>query len=198
MCAPISCRLANVVEPKYLMAFGLAAVAIAMWHSTSLEPECGFWVLRLDAAVSNDRSAVPLCADQHSGLFRTPSRIHGKGILSDQCRAQSRWKHRHIVGEHGTDATRAIPSIASGRIRNTVIIQLSAKRVTEFFVAQGSSLITAQGQAVGWIGQTILNQSVLISYMDVFWGCSIFALLMVPLALTVRNVKQTKETVGHD
>jgi DHA2 family multidrug resistance protein len=70
-------------------------------------------------------------------------------------------------------------------------------RVAEFFVSQGSSLITAQQQAVGWIGQTILNQSVLISYMDAFWGCSIFALLVVPLALTVRNVKQTTETVNH-
>jgi MFS transporter, DHA2 family, multidrug resistance protein len=70
-------------------------------------------------------------------------------------------------------------------------------RVAEFFVSQGSSLITAQQQAVGWISQTILNQSVLISYMDAFWGCSIFALLVVPLALTVRNVKQTTETVGH-
>ena len=69
--------------------------------------------------------------------------------------------------------------------------------MTEFFVAKGSLLITAQGQAVGWIGQTILNHSVLISYMDVFWGCSIFSLLMVPLALTVRNVKQPTEMVGH-
>jgi DHA2 family multidrug resistance protein len=75
--------------------------------------------------------------------------------------------------------------------------QHTLDRVTEFFVSQGSSLITAQGHAVGWIGQTILNQSVLISYMDVFWDCSIFALLMVPLALTVRNVKQTTETAGH-
>jgi DHA2 family multidrug resistance protein len=75
--------------------------------------------------------------------------------------------------------------------------QHTLDRVAEFFVSQGSSLITAQQQAVGWIGQTILKQSVLISYMDVFWGCSIFALLMVPLAPTVGNVDQTTETDGH-
>jgi hypothetical protein len=33
--------------------------------------------------------------------------------------------------------------------------------------------------------------------MDVFWGYSIFALLMVPLALTVKKVNQATETVGH-
>ena len=33
--------------------------------------------------------------------------------------------------------------------------------------------------------------------MDVFWGRSILALLMVPLAPTVRKINQTTETVGH-
>jgi hypothetical protein len=33
--------------------------------------------------------------------------------------------------------------------------------------------------------------------MAVFWGYSIFALLLVPLALMVRNVNQTTETAGH-
>jgi hypothetical protein len=39
--------------------------------------------------------------------------------------------------------------------------QHTLDRVAEFFVSQGSSLITAQQQAVGWIGQTILNQAAL-------------------------------------
>jgi hypothetical protein len=34
---PISDRLANIMQPEHLMALGLAAVSIVMWHSISLE-----------------------------------------------------------------------------------------------------------------------------------------------------------------
>jgi DHA2 family multidrug resistance protein len=70
-------------------------------------------------------------------------------------------------------------------------------QLTEFFVGQGSSLVTAQRQAVGWIGHTIADQSVLLSYIDVFWGCTLLALLMAPLALTLKSVKLSKAAVGH-
>jgi hypothetical protein len=39
---PISDRLANVVQPEYLMALGLATASIVMWHSISLEQNAGF------------------------------------------------------------------------------------------------------------------------------------------------------------
>ena len=42
MLMPISDRLANIVQPEYLMALGLAAVSIVIWHSISLEQNAGF------------------------------------------------------------------------------------------------------------------------------------------------------------
>jgi DHA2 family multidrug resistance protein len=196
---PISGRLANVVQPKYLMAFGLAAVAIAMWHSTSLDQNAGFgffaW-MRLYQMIGLPFLFVPIntvayselrpeSTGQASSLINVARNLGGSigiSLANTELMQRAQFHQSRLVET-------AIPSSSN--------YQHTLDRVTEFFVSQGSSLIAARQQAVGWIGQTILNQSVLISYMDVFWGCSIFALLMVPLALAVRNVKQTTETVGH-
>ncbi|MEI2559217.1 hypothetical protein V8939_19150, partial [Acinetobacter pittii] len=38
-------------------------------------------------------------------------------------------------------------------------------RMTDFFIAQGSSLLQAQQQAVQWIGQQVQTQASFLSYM---------------------------------
>jgi DHA2 family multidrug resistance protein len=58
-------------------------------------------------------------------------------------------------------------------------------------------LVLAQKQAIGWIGQTILSQAQLLSYMDVFYWCALFSLLMVPLALSLKKVQLGQAPAGH-
>ena len=60
--------------------------------------------------------------------------------------------------------------------------------MTQYFLAQGSSLPEAQQQAVGWIGQQV-TQASFLAYMDVFWVLMLLSLAAVPLALTLRKVK---------
>jgi MFS transporter, DHA2 family, multidrug resistance protein len=62
-------------------------------------------------------------------------------------------------------------------------------QVTNFFVAQGSSLIQAQQQAIDWIGQQVQTQASFLGYMDAFWVLMLISLSAVPLALTLRKVK---------
>ena len=62
-------------------------------------------------------------------------------------------------------------------------------RVTDAFVAQGSSLGEAQRRAIGWIGQQVQTQAALLSYIDVFWTLMLVSAAAVPLALTLRKVK---------
>jgi DHA2 family multidrug resistance protein len=61
--------------------------------------------------------------------------------------------------------------------------------VTNFFVAQGSSLIQAKQQAIAWIGQQVQTQASLLGYVDAFWVLMLISLAAVPLALTLRKVK---------
>ena len=71
-------------------------------------------------------------------------------------------------------------------------------RMTDFFIAQGSSLLQAQQQAVQWIGQQVQTQASFLSYMDAFWVLMLISLSAIPLALTLRKVKLgSPAPVGH-
>jgi MFS transporter, DHA2 family, multidrug resistance protein len=74
-------------------------------------------------------------------------------------------------------------------IPSNVQYQDTLQQVTNYFVAQGSSLIQAHQQAIAWIGQQIQAQSSFLGYMDAFWVLMLISLVAVPLALTLRKVK---------
>ena len=61
--------------------------------------------------------------------------------------------------------------------------------MTNYFVAQGSSLAQAQQRAIDWIGQQIQTQASFLGYMDAFWVLMLLSLAAVPLALSLRKVK---------
>ncbi|WP_208648428.1 hypothetical protein [Mesorhizobium hawassense] len=57
--------------------------------------------------------------------------------------------------------------------------------MTNHFVADGSPLVEARQQAVGWIGQ----KASLLAYVDVFFYCAVATAVFVPLALLLRPPK---------
>jgi DHA2 family multidrug resistance protein len=61
--------------------------------------------------------------------------------------------------------------------------------MTNYFVGQGSPLIEAQHQTIAWVGQQLQLQASFLAYMDAFWLLTLLALVAVPLALSLRNVK---------
>ncbi len=65
--------------------------------------------------------------------------------------------------------------------------QQTLQQMTNYFVAQGSSLIDAQHQAIAWIGQPVQAQASYPGYMDAFWVLMLISLAAVPLALTLRR-----------
>ena len=81
-------------------------------------------------------------------------------------------------------------SILTGNtIPSSISYQDTLHQVTQYFVAQGSSLVNAQQQAFQWIGQQIQVQASLMAYIDVFWTLMVISLAAVPLALLLRRVK---------
>ena len=61
--------------------------------------------------------------------------------------------------------------------------------MTNYFAAQGSSLVQAQQQAIAWIGKQLQTQASFLAYMDGFWALMLISLAAVPLALALRKVK---------
>jgi MFS transporter, DHA2 family, multidrug resistance protein len=83
-------------------------------------------------------------------------------------------------------------------IPSSVQYQDTLQQATSYFVAQGSSLIQAQQQAIAWVGQQVQTQASFLGYMDAFWVLMLISLAAVPLALTLRKVKLGGEVhMGH-
>jgi hypothetical protein len=72
---------------------------------------------------------------------------------------------------------------------SSVQYQDTLHRMTDYFVAQGNSLLQAQQQAVQWIGRQVQAQASFLAYMDAFWVLMLISLAAVPLALTLQKVK---------
>jgi MFS transporter, DHA2 family, multidrug resistance protein len=69
--------------------------------------------------------------------------------------------------------------------------QQVTRQASDYFIAHGASPGEAQRQALGWIGQLVLNQSTLLAYIDVFAATALFALLLIPIALCMRRIDPT-------
>ncbi|MFZ1171384.1 MAG: EmrB/QacA family drug resistance transporter, partial [Bradyrhizobium sp.] len=83
-------------------------------------------------------------------------------------------------------------------IPSSVAYQDTLQQMTNYFVAQGSSLLQAQQQAFAWIGQQVQLQASLLAYVDVFWTLMLISAAAVPLALILRRVKLGGPApVGH-
>jgi MFS transporter, DHA2 family, multidrug resistance protein len=83
-------------------------------------------------------------------------------------------------------------------VASSISYQQGLSRVMNAFVAQGSAPLDAQHQAVGWIAQAVQQQATLLAYIDVFWSTAVVALLLVPLALSLRPIDPAaRRPVGH-
>ena len=91
------------------------------------------------------------------------------------------WHRHHRAGHQQVGIGQAIPSSAQ--------YQDALHQATNYFVAQGSSLLGARQQAIQWIGQQVQAQSSYLGYADAFVTLMLISLAAVPLALTLRKVK---------
>jgi len=187
---PVAGQVSSLVQPRYLMAVGMSCVALAMWHMTSIEPDTSFawfaWT-RVFQVICLPFLFVPISTVAYSGLrpqdtgqasslINVARNLGGSiGIsMANTVLAQRAQFHQSRLVEH------IVPSLPA--------YQQWSSRITQFFVGQGDGPVQAHAHMIGWIGQAIATQATLLSYLDVFWGAAVFAALMVPVTLTLKNV----------
>lgn len=196
---PIAGQVTNLIQPKYWLAIAMAAIAAGMWHMTSLFPDAsfGFFVwARVWQVIALPFLFIPINTLAYSGL--RPDQTAQASALINVARnlggsigvsltttelAQRAQFHQARLTEH------AVPSALN--------FQEAVKQATEYFVAQGSPVLSAKTQAIAWVGRLIAEQSTLLAYIDVFWASGVFALLMIPIALSMRSVKPDAQPAVH-
>src|SRR5262249_5624421 len=193
-------RLAGKVQPKYLIVAGAVLIAVSMYEMTNVYGDLGFWYMarsRMLLGVGLPLIFVPIMAASYDGIAqsktdqasdsmnaaRNNGSLIGVSIVSNILAHREQFHQSRLV---------------EGVLPSSIQYQDTLHRMTDYFVAQGNSLIQAQQQATQWIGQQVQIQASFLAYMDAFWVLMLISLAMVPLALTLRKVKLGGPVqVGH-
>jgi DHA2 family multidrug resistance protein len=197
---PAAGFISNVIQPKYLIALGMALIALAMWHMTSLMPGASFGYFAWSRVfqmiglpflfipintVAYSRLS-PTKTNQASALINVARNLGGSvGIsLANTVLAQRSQFHHLRLAEHVYPSSPAF--------------QHTTDQVAHYFAGQGAASVNTQNLAIGWIGQQIASQSTLMAYIDIFWVAAIVTGLMVPLTLLLlRPVPLGAAAAGH-
>jgi MFS transporter, DHA2 family, multidrug resistance protein len=188
------------VQPKYLIVIGAVLIALSMYDMTNVYGDLDFWFFarsRMLLSLGLPLVFLPIITasyegipsgmtDQASALLNAARNTGGSigiSLANNVLWDREQFHQTRLVGQ-------AIPS--------SVQYQDTLHQMTNYFVAQGSSLWEAKHQAIQWIGQQVQSQASYLGYMDVFWVLMLISLLAVPLALTLRKSKLGGPApVGH-
>jgi DHA2 family multidrug resistance protein len=193
-------RLAAKVQPKYLIVVGAVLIAASMYQMTNVYGDLGFWYMarsRMLLGVGLPLIFVPIMAASYDGIAQ--SKTDQASALINAARNTGSSIGVSIVSNVLTHRDQFHQSrLVESVLPSSVQYQDTLHRVTDYFVAQGNSLLQAQQQAIQWIGQQVQAQASFLAYMDAFWVLMLISLAAVPLALTLRKVKLGGAVhVGH-
>jgi MFS transporter, DHA2 family, multidrug resistance protein len=184
-------RVSAKIQAKYMIIVGALFSAVAMYVLVNVYGDLNFWffaqtriwlgiglpLIFTPIVTASYEGLPPGNTDQASALLNAARNTGGSigiSIVSNALWDREQFHQTMLVGQ-------AVPS--------SIPYQETMHQVTNYFVAQGSSLVQAHQQAIQWIGQQVQTQASFLGYMDAFWMLMLISLAMVPLALTLRKVK---------
>jgi DHA2 family multidrug resistance protein len=187
MLMPVVGLLGVHVPPRYLIAAGMAATGLSMFHMTSLSGAADFsfyaWA-RVFQTIGLPFVFITITSVSYHGL--PPEKTGEASSLINVA--------RNLGGSVGISVATAM--LARGtQIHQNYLVDRLAPSSPQYQAAirHASTVLTGQGMppprvptaAIGLINQTLAQQSSLLAYIDVFRDIGIVALLMVPLALVL-------------
>jgi DHA2 family multidrug resistance protein len=193
-------RIATKVHPKYLIVAGAVLIAVSMYQMTNVYGDLGFWYMarsRMLLGVGLPLIFIPIMTASYDGIAH--SKTDQASALINAARNTGGSIGVSIVSNVLTHRAQFHQSrLVESLLPSSVQYQDTLHRVTDYFVAQGDSLLQAQQQAIQWIGQQIQAQASFLAYVDAFWVLMLISLAAVPLALTLRKVKLgDRVSMGH-
>jgi MFS transporter, DHA2 family, multidrug resistance protein len=194
-------QIAGRVQPKYMIAFGFAIIALAMWYSTSLVPDASFGyfaTVRIYQTVGMPFMFIPVNSVAYTGL--PEQKTAAASALINVA--------RNLGGSIGvslanTELTQRSQFHQSRLVENLTpsspAFQSALHNLTQHFTQFGSAA-SAQGRAMGYMGHLVADQAALMGYIDIFYSWSIFAAVLVPaVLLLIRRIGPAsgQGAVGH-
>jgi DHA2 family multidrug resistance protein len=193
-------RLSGRVQPRYLIAVGAVLIALSMYVLTNVYGGLDFWFMarsRMLFGVGVSLIFITIIAASYDGL--PPGKTDQASAMLNAARNTGGSIGISLVQNVLWDREQFHQSmLVDQAIPSGVQYQDTLHQMTNYFIAQGSSLVQAHQQAIQWIGQQVQAQASYLGYMDAFWLLTLISLAAVPLALTLRKIKLGGAApVGH-
>jgi DHA2 family multidrug resistance protein len=189
---PIVGQLVGRVDPRYLIAFGFAISAAALWHMTAFDTEVSYWTVALARIYQTIGIAflfIPISTVSYVGvppekntnasaLINLMRNLGGSvGISIMQALVTRRTQiHQSYLVEHATYANPAY------------VEHLSS--LQQKFEALGQAPVDAQRSALGVMAQQMIGpQAQMLAYIDVFIFVCTLLLLVIPFVFILKKPK---------
>jgi MFS transporter, DHA2 family, multidrug resistance protein len=182
---PIAGQATGLMQPKYWIALGLAAIALAMWYSTSLVPDASFSffaTIRVFQMIGLPFLFIPINTIAYDGLPQNKTN-QGSALMNVA---------RNLGGSIGVSLanTQLIQRgqfhqerLVSNLTASSPTFQSAVQQFTQYLTHQGAPPTAAQSQAYSYIGQLVSGQASLLAYIDIFYTWAVFAAVLVPVVL---------------
>jgi MFS transporter, DHA2 family, multidrug resistance protein len=182
---PIAGQVTGMMQPKYWIALGLGAIALAMWHSTTLVPNASFSffaTIRVYQMIGLPFLFIPINTIAYDGLPQTKTN-QGSALMNVA---------RNLGGSIGVSLANTEllqrsqfhqARLVSNLTPSSPAFQSAVTQFTQYFRYQGAAPTAAQAHAYGYIGQLVSSQASLLAYIDIFHTWAIFAALLIPVVL---------------
>ncbi len=187
---PIAGYLTGRVQPKYLIALGLAIVGFSMWTLTGLSPDLSFFYAvwtRMFTAAGLPFLFIPITTASYAGL-KGDDTNQAAGLINIA---------RNLGGSIGLAMVRTSlqqrqqfhqSRLVENAVPSNIHFQEALRQATIFMQSSGASTADAMRRAEALVGQVIQQQATLLSYIDTFWLMAMVCLVAFPLTFLLRSI----------
>jgi len=191
MLIPIVGRIMPYVQTRLVIVVGLLALGFAMLYAHGLSPEIDFFTLakmRMAQTIGLAFLFVPISTLAYLTLPRDQN--------ADAAALYTMF--RNLSGSIGISLATALVTSRSQVRQGYLAESLSPldpnfnatlSEVSRALTAQGLAPSQIPGAALGWMHETLLNQSAVLAYIDVFGYCAMVAFAAVPFAFLFSPAK---------
>ena len=185
------------VQPRFLIAAGAAIAAFAMYDLLRMTANADYWYFawsRIYLGIGLPLIFIPITTASYDGL--PPQKTDQASALINLA--------RNFGGSMGVALTQTVlarrEQFHHSRLAENIgtwnpFYTDTMTRVESYFKAQNGTGSVA-GTSSAFIAQLVQGQATILAYIDVFFALGIIAVLMVPLALSLRAVKKSGKPVA--
>jgi DHA2 family multidrug resistance protein len=199
MLIPVTGRILDVVQTKYVIAAGGLALGLALFYSMNLVPDLDFYHLMLFRAAQTAALALLFVPISTIAYATVPRELNGDATALFTMA-------RNVFGGIGISVSTALVT-EHLQVRQSYLVEhlspvnqpynVLLQQVQQGLIDAGQSVGQAMQAAPGQVLQMLQGQVAVLAYNDVFLITACMSLLMIPTALLMSGIKTKSSGGGH-